>query len=319
MLVLALAPGPMALAAESSVASAAAEPQASTAEPQMVASQPQPLNAVQPQAATARPSFIEMFRPLYFTGGFPVSERPDKNNADLKFQLSLAIPIWRNIGGSGIDLLAAYTQISLWNFFARSSPFYENTYIPGFYARKAWLSEEGKPVRTLLWGYEHRSNGRDDAYSRSINYLLVSYTRSFYFGLHLQAAARLGQGFYGDVATWDIYSKYFGPLQLSATYTTPDEGWEFMLSATPIWNKSIANVNVEVGRRIASRKAGNPYFFVQFHYGYDEAFRDCIDVNGPVVEAENKVPYLNGEPAPPRAFVRFGILVTPKSVMRGNL
>ena len=297
VLVLALAPGPLALAAETSVASAAAEPQAST----------------------ARPSFIEMFRPLYFTGGFPVSERPDKNNADLKFQLSLAIPIWRNIGGSGIDLLAAYTQISLWNFFARSSPFYENTYIPGFYARKAWLSEEGKPMRTLLWGYEHRSNGRDDAYSRSINYLLVSYTRSFDFGLHLQAAARLGQGFYGDVATWDIYAKYFGPLQLSATYATPDEGWEFMLSATPIWNKSIANVNVEVGRRIASRKAGNPYFFVQFHYGYDEAFRDCIDVNGPVVEAENKVPYLNGEPASPRAFVRFGILVTPKSVMRGNL
>ncbi len=265
-----------------------------------------------------RPSFIEMFRPLYFTGGFPVSEKPDKNNADLKFQLSLAIPIWRNIGGSRIDILAAYTQISLWNFFARSSPFYENTYIPGFYSRKVWLSEQGKPKRSLLWGYEHRSNGRDDAYSRSINYLLVSYTRSFDFGLHLQATARLGQGFYGDTPTWDIYAKYFGPLQLSATYTTPDEGWEFMVSATPIWNKSIANVNVEVGRRIASRKAGNPYFFIQFHYGYDEAFRDCIDVNGPVV-VEDKAPYLNGEPAPPRAFVRFGILVTPKSVMRGCL
>lgn len=248
---------------------------------------------------------IEMFRPLYFIGGFPVSEKPDKNNADLKFQLSLAIPIWRNIGGSGIDLLAAYTQISLWNFFARSSPFYENTYIPGFYARKAWLSDQGKPVRTLLWGYEHRSNGRDDTYSRSINYLLVCYTRSFDVGLHLQATARLGQGFYGDVATWDIYSRYFGPLQLSVTYTPPDEGWELMFSATPIWNRSIANVNVEVGRRIASRKARNPYFFVQFHYGYDEAFRDCIDVDG--------------IPVPPRAFVRFGILVTPHSVLRGCL
>ena len=197
-----------------------------------------------------RPSFIEMFRPLYFTGGFPVSEKPDKNNADLKFQLSLAIPIWRNIGGSGIDILAAYTQISLWNFFARSSPFYENTYIPGFYSRKVWLSEQGKPKRSLLWGYEHRSNGRDDAYSQSINYLLVSYTRSFDFGLHLQATARLGQGFYGDTPTWDIYSKYFGPLQLSATYPTPDDGWEFMVSATPIWNKSIANASTAVTRMI---------------------------------------------------------------------
>ena len=258
--------------------------------------------AEEPAAAPKKKqAFIEMFRPLYLTSGFPVSQTPDRTNADVKFQLSLALPIWRDMGGSGIDLLAGYTQISLWNLYAYSSPFYDNTYIPGLYARKRWTDAGGRPVRSLLWGYEHRSNGRDDTWSRSINYLLVSYTRSFDFGLHLQAAARLGQGFYGDVATWDIYSKFFGPLQLSAGYTTPDEGWDFMVSVTPIVSRSIANVNVEAGRRIASRKAGNPYFFIQFHYGYDEAFRDCVYGSDP------------------RAFVRFGVLVTPKGVMRTNL
>ena len=271
------------------------------------------------EAVQKRAPFIEMFRPLYLTTGFPLTQAPNKDNADVKFQLSLAIPIWRNIGGSGIDLLAAYTQISLWNFFAHSSPFYDNTYIPGLYGRKVWNTEQGRPERTLLWGYEHRSNGRDDAYSRSMNYLFLSYARSYDFGLVLQAAAHIGPNYYGDVPTWDLSLKYHGIVQLSACYTTPDEGWDFMISASPIWNRSIANVNLEAGRRIASRKAGNPYFFVQFHYGYDEAFRVCIDRNGPVIEEGKHVPYYAGEPMPPRAMLRFGVLITPKSVMRGNL
>ncbi len=81
------------------------------------------LLSVQALIAQDRPHFIEMFRPLYLTTGVPLTEKPTKDNADVKFQLSLEIPIWRNIGGSGIDLLAAYTQISLWNFYAHSSPF----------------------------------------------------------------------------------------------------------------------------------------------------------------------------------------------------
>lgn len=270
------------------------------------------------EAPKEKRPFIEMFRPIYLATGIPVTEKPTAENADVKFQVSLAIPLWRDMLGSGIDLLVAYTQLSLWNLYGYSSPFYDNTYIPGLYARKSWKDADGVPMRTLLWGIEHRSNGRNDAWSRSVNYVLLSYGRDYPFGLSLQAAARLGYGWYGDAVTFDVPLKYFGLFQLSATYATPGKGWEFMTSVTPVWNKSIANVNVEIARRIG-KKHNNPYFFIQFHYGYDEALRDCINVNGPLVNEDGTVPYKAAAPLPPRAIVRAGVILTPHTMMRGNL
>ena len=265
-----------------------------------------------------RHSFIELFRPIYLNTGIPVTEKPAAENSNVKFQVSFALPLWRNMRGSGIDLLMAYTQISIWSLFAYSSPFYDNTYIPGIYARKQWMDPDGLPAHSLMWGLEHRSNGRNDAYSRSVNYALLTYARSFRSGLTLEATARLGYSWYGDQTTFDVNLRYFGFVQGSLTYVTPSGGWEFMLSATPLWNRSIANVNAEIGRRIG-KKHNNPYFFIQFHYGYDEAFRDCMDSNGPVVDEDGKVPYYHGAPIPPRAMVRAGLILTPHNFMRGNL
>ena len=272
----------------------------------------------EPVPGREKHAFIEMFRPIYINSGIPVTEKPTAANADVKFQVSLALPLWRDMRSSGIDLLVAYTQVSLWNLYAHSSPFYDNMFIPGIYARKTWKDAEGIPKRTLLWGIEHRSNGRDDGYSRSVNYLLVAYARDFPFGLSLQAVARPGYGWYGDKIPMDVPLKYYGFLQLSATYTTPGGGWEFMASASPLWNKSIANVNVELARRIGKRH-NNPYFFIQFHYGYDEALRECMDSNGPIVDENGYAPYTAAPPLPPRAVIRAGILVTPHTMMRGNL
>ena len=262
--------------------------------------------------------FIEMFRPLYLTTGLPLMEKPSWDNSDVKFQLSFEIPLWRDIKGSGIDILVSYTQISIWNFYAHSSPFFDNTYIPGIYMRKVWREDDGFPLRTIIAGAEHRSNGRDDAYSRSLNYALVGYSRSYRSGLVLQANLRIGPGWWGDVLNWELPLKYYGLLQMSATYTTPSRAWEFVVSASPLWNRSIANVNAEIARRIG-RKHNNPYVFIQFHYGYDEALRECMDSYGPVIEEDGKVPCLYGTPVPPRAMLRFGILITPHSTLRGNL
>lgn len=268
-------------------------------------------------AQNSRP-LIEMFRPQYLTTGFPVSGDSGRDAADVKFQVSLALPLWNDIGGKGIDVLVAYTQMSLWSMFTYSSPFYDNTYIPGLYARKNW-KEEGSPYgSTLLFGTEHRSNGRNDAYSRSVNYLVAIYGRDYPSGLSLQAALRAGYGWYGDKVTMDLPLQYFGLVQLGATYTTPSGGWEFMGSVTPLWNKSIANVNAEVAVRLGKRLQ-NPYFFIQFHYGYDEALRDCMDSAGPIVNATGHVPYPKTSPLPPRSMLRFGFLLTPHDFMRGNI
>ena len=81
----------------------------------------------------------------------------------------------------------------------------------------------------------------------------------------------------------------------------------YLTSGLPLTEKPTkenVNVNVEAARRIG-RRNNNPYLFVQFHYGYDEALRDWLkDSNGPLA---------------PRAMLRFGLLLTPHNFMRGCL
>lgn len=263
-----------------------------------------------------RHTILEMFRPMYFISGIPVNGPVSKESADVKFQYSIKLNLFRNIAASGVDLFFGYTQTSVWNFYAHSSPFYDSTYNPGFYAQKTWY-RDGNPVHTLLGGLEHRSNGRSDAYSRSTNYGFATYARHFP-DLVLAATLRIGSGWYGDQRTWDLPLRYIGLLRLSAAYQTPDRSWEFQAGVTPLLNRSIANVTLEAGWRLARRK-DNPFLFVQFHYGY-EVFRDCVDEYGDsVLWPDGIVSYDHGVPTPPRAMIRFGILVSPHSFLRAVL
>ena len=267
--------------------------------------------------AQQRGAFIELFRPLYFVSGVPLTEPLTRESADIKFQYSVRLNIWRDIGGTGLDFFFGYTQLTVWSFYAHSSPFYDSTYNPGLYLQKTWYNAAGDPVRTLLGGVEHRSNGRDDAYSRSTNYGFATYAR-YWRDLVLVATLRVGPGWYGDQRTWDMPLRYTGMLRLSAAYTTPDRNWEFQVGATPLLNKSIANVTAEVGYRLLRRKE-NPYLFVQFQYGY-EVFRDCVDEFGDsVLWPDGMVSYDHGEPQQPGAMIRFGLLISPHSFLRAVL
>ncbi len=262
-------------------------------------------------------SFVREFRPCYFTSGIPLSEAPSADNADVKFQLSLLFPLADDLGGKGWDLGFGYTQVSLWNLYAHSSPFYDSTFVPGIYLSRSFPAPSGE--RNILAGIEHRSNGRDDAYSRSINYAFALYSRRWdrpgTGSLTLSGGLRLGTGWYGDVATIDIMTIYSGLLKFKALLSSSDGKFELMAEALPILNPNIANVTAEIRFRPFG-KIKNPYLFLQFHRGYDEAFRDCVTVGGPVIEADGNVPYDAAVPMAPRSFLRFGLLFAPANFLR---
>ena len=79
-------------------------------------------------------------------------------NDEVKFQLSLAFPLWRGILGDNSVLAASYTQRSWWQLSNRgaSSPFRETNYA-------------GWTLRDIETGLNHESNGRSDPTSRSWN------------------------------------------------------------------------------------------------------------------------------------------------------
>lgn len=118
------------------------------------------------------PGRMSIYHPIYFVFG------ADSPNS--KFQLSLKYRI-ANLGPARAEglrptLQVAYTQRSLWDTSADSSPFYDTTYSPEVFIE--WLTRyrpTGAPFQGLAAGIRHASNGKAGADSRSYN---IGYVRA---------------------------------------------------------------------------------------------------------------------------------------------
>lgn len=225
------------------------------------------------------------YHPLYFTAGIPTSGRADGATADLKFQFGTSVTLFDDIGRhEGFDIDFVYNQVSVWNFFAFSSPFKDHMFMPALYL--------SVPVRagSLVAGIEHRSNGRplvgsvDEGLSRSVNYVFAEYGRSFSNGIVLKANLRAGFGWYEDEFTQDVFSRFLGYGDLTVGYRKGR--LEAAVKATPVFGPFHVNLQAE-----AAYHVGACSVFVQYCRGYGEALADWTR-EGPF-------------PAP---HVRFGVL-----------
>ena len=219
---------------------------------------------------------LDSFRPLYFVTGVPLEGPMDKTTADVKFQLSVGIPVWKNIAGrEGFDAHFGYTQISIWDFYDESSPFKDNSYIPGFYLNVPLQRDR------LLFGLEHRSNGRPmrgtaaDTFSRSVNYLFGEYKAFLDCGLVLGAQLRGGFGWYDEEFTQEVFWRYLGYADFTLGYQT--EKLEFSLKATPVFAPFDCNLEAAVAYNL-----GPCHIFTQFNYGYGEALCDWVRGSRPM-------------------------------------
>jgi len=139
----------------------------------------------QPAASAIQRSFAGRFsahEPVYFIYG------PDTPGA--KFQFSFK---YRLLGDNArIDdklpalrgLYVGFTQRSLWDIDADSSPFFDTSYMPELMLESQALVDPGSEGGFTFLGYQagvrHESNGRDGAESRSLN---IAYFRpAFAFG-----------------------------------------------------------------------------------------------------------------------------------------
>lgn len=133
---------------------------------------------------------LSFYKPIYFLAGIDPSES--------RFQFSFKYQ-FLNPGLSFIEKYhwvkgfhLAYTQTSFWDLKARSQPFKDTSYKPEVFFLTPNLVKKGFGGGQLFiqTGYQHESNGRDEDFSRSTNYLylrpvLIVYDAGSEFGVQV--------------------------------------------------------------------------------------------------------------------------------------
>lgn len=143
-----------------------------------------PAHLAQPVVVLAKPQDeppLSVNEPMYFVLG-----SDNERGLDSRFQLSFKYRPFDP--GARVaqyfpalsNLYFGYTQTSLWDMGADSSPFKDTSYRPSIYYQ--WLgSAKGAAPSEWRAGLEHESNGRDGVDSRSLNIAFIKPTWHFDF------------------------------------------------------------------------------------------------------------------------------------------
>jgi outer membrane phospholipase A len=114
---------------------------------------------------------LSFYEPMFFVAG-PAAE------ANAQFQLSFKLRVFEPADRSSRrffdNLYVGYTQTAFWDLTANSKPFIDTNYMPSiFYYLPNTDWHVGGNTVGIAAGYEHESNGKYDADSRSLDILFV--------------------------------------------------------------------------------------------------------------------------------------------------
>jgi outer membrane phospholipase A len=228
-------------------AAGSGEPAAAAASPPQV-----PLSREQAFAAA-----LSGYEPVYVAFGV-------EEGSKTKFQLSFKFRFFNEKAGLAQrvrfldDLYLGYTQTSVWDLDAPSSPFEDSSYKPRvfYFEPSAWTSSIA-PVRLgVETGLGHESNGQGGEESRSINIAYVrptlvlgrpadwQLTFAPLFNEYLEKKDNPDIQDYRGYVDWYATLGKADSAQLAATYRTGSKGWSVQLDLTyPLSVLALGNLN----------------------------------------------------------------------------
>ncbi|MFV9670801.1 phospholipase A [Pantoea sp. ARC607] len=189
---------------------------------------------------------------------------------EVKFQLSLAFPLWRGILGDNSVLAASYTQRSWWQLSNRgeSSPFRETNYEPQIFL--GWATDyslAGWTLRDVEVGLNHESNGRSDPTSRSWNRVYARLmAENGNFLVEIKPWYRIPDGANNDDNP-DI-TKYMGYYRTRLGYKLGDN--IFSVEGNYNWNSGYGGATLGWSYPISEHVR----FYTQVFSGYGESLID---------------------------------------------
>lgn len=209
--------------------------------------------------------FFGLYKDTYFIVGTKVPAVPTAYNSDVKFQISFAIRLTKNVLPWHTYLFLAYTQKTFWNVFQPSLPMGDINFNPALGWAKPFFNQ-GRYVGKLTLLIEHESNGRDGDESRSWN--KVSFYGMAMIEENLMVHAKFWIPIIDSGNNKDI-TKYCGIYQAGVNYTTKNRRFTFGVTWVKRGNfkldfNSIWEMSWNVHRKT------NLNLFAQYYNGYGE-------------------------------------------------
>ncbi len=221
-----------------------------------------------------REAALSSHEPMYFVVG-------SRGNTTARFQLSFKYRLldpdgwaadlpWGNLL-TGLHF--GYTQNSIWDLTASSKPFRDTTYKPSFFYQWGPYREIGSPhAFSLQAGYEHQSNGKEGAASRSIDTLFAKPAWRWDVDGNTHFAAALKLFGYLDREDNPDIADYRGYALLNLRYGN-DDGWLLSADLNPRRNGyGQLDLSYRLKRVLFSDAGGFLHF--QYFNGYGESLLD---------------------------------------------
>jgi outer membrane phospholipase A len=209
--------------------------------------------------------------PIYFSVG-------TRGDTTARFQLSFKYRLFdRQLGwGRAVPWLAglhfAYTQTSIWNLSETSKPFLDTSYRPSFFWQ--WRRTDDKTwIDAVRLGFEHESNGKDGADSRSINTLFVR--PEWQFALASGKLFEFTPKIYGYLDKTDNpdIEKYRGYVDWAMRYGDRERSWR-ALARVGTAGKGSFQLDWFERTRVFGAGPVSGYVHAQFFSGYGESLLD---------------------------------------------
>lgn len=250
------------------------------AKPAVVSAPLSNLLPAQPSASLVERTFAGRFAahdPVYFIYG------PDAPGA--KFQFSFKYRLLGDKGRLGeklpalLGLYIGYTQRSLWDIRADSSPFFDTSYMPELMFESQSYIDRGTSGGFHFLGFQagarHESNGRDGVESRSLNILYVRPAVAFgrLDGWNLIVAPRFFT-YAGDLSDNPDIDEFRGHSEVTAIFGKSDR---FALAVTGRigrgGHKGSFQADLTIPVRFDRLLDFATYVLIQYWDGYGESLR----------------------------------------------
>lgn len=209
--------------------------------------------------------YFGLYKDNYFIFGCPVGQKVNKENTNIKFQISIAQRLTKSTLPLGTYLFLFYSQKCFWNVLENSMPMTDLNFNPGIGLTKP-LFVKGRYVGKVSLIVEHESNGRDGTDSRSWN--KISLGGSILIDPQIMVHAKFWIPIIDGMENKDILD-YSGIYQMGTSFTSLNE--RFGAAVTLVKRKGWKlNYNTILEFNYRLFKSENQYFFVQYYNGYGE-------------------------------------------------